>query len=52
MVDRAAALERAGRTVVVIGNERHVCGLIAVADTVRPEAAAVIGDLRARGSST
>jgi Cd2+/Zn2+-exporting ATPase len=49
VVDQAAALERAGRTVVVIGNERHVCGLIAVADTVRPEAAGVIGDLRARG---
>jgi Cd2+/Zn2+-exporting ATPase len=49
VVDRAAALEQAGRTVVVIGNERHVCGLIAVADTVRPEVAAVIGDLRARG---
>ena len=49
VVDRAAALEQAGHTVVVIGNERHVCGLIAVADTVRPEAAGVIGDLRARG---
>ena len=49
VVDQAAALEQAGRTVVVIGNERHVCGLIAVADTVRPEAAGVIGDLRARG---
>ena len=49
VVDRAAALEQAGHTVVVIGNERQVCGLIAVADTVRPEAAGVIGDLRARG---
>ena len=49
VVDQAAALEQAGRTVVVIGNERHVCGLIAVADTVRPEAAGVIGDLRSRG---
>ena len=49
VVDRAAALEQAGHTVVVIGNERQVCGLIAVADTVRPEAARVIGDLRARG---
>jgi HflK protein len=49
VVDRAAALERAGHTVVVIGNERQVCGLIAVADTVRPEAAGVIGDLRAQG---
>jgi Cd2+/Zn2+-exporting ATPase len=49
VVDRAAALERAGHTVVVIGNEQRVCGLIAVADTVRPEAARVIGDLKARG---
>ena len=49
VVEQAAALEQAGQTVVVIGNERQVCGLIAVADTVRPEAASVIGDLRARG---
>ena len=48
-VERAAALEQGGHTVVVIGNERRVCGLIAVADTVRPEAARVIGDLRATG---
>jgi len=49
VADKAAALERAGQTVVVIGNERHVCGLIAVADTVRPEAARVVSDLQARG---
>jgi Zn2+/Cd2+-exporting ATPase len=49
VADQAAALEQAGQTVVVIGNERHVCGLIAVADTVRPEAARVVRDLRARG---
>jgi Cd2+/Zn2+-exporting ATPase len=49
VTEQAAALEQAGRTVVVIGNERHVCGLIAVADTVRSEAAGVIGDLRSRG---
>ncbi len=49
VVERAAALERAGHTVVAIGNQRHVCGLIAIADTVRPEAADVIGNLRAKG---
>jgi Zn2+/Cd2+-exporting ATPase len=49
VTERAIALEQAGHTVVVIGNERHVCGLIAVADTVRPEAARAIGALRARG---
>ena len=46
---RTEALERDGRTVVVIGNDRHVCGLIAMADTVRPEARDVVAALRAAG---
>lgn len=33
---RLEALSGAGRTVVVIGNAEHVCGFIALADTVRP----------------
>jgi Cd2+/Zn2+-exporting ATPase len=40
------ALAQAGRTVVVIGNESHVCGIIALADAVRPEARAVLQSLR------
>jgi Cd2+/Zn2+-exporting ATPase len=46
---RARALEADGRTVMVIGNDRDVCGLIAVSDRVRPEADEVIRNLRARG---
>jgi len=46
---RAEAMQRDGRTVVAIGNDDHVCGLIAVADAVRPEAAAAIAALRAAG---
>ena len=46
---RAEALERAGHTVVAIGNESHVCGLIALADEVRPESTAVIRTLRQIG---
>ena len=46
---RAEAMSVAGRTVVVIGNERHVCGLIALADTVRPAAKGTLGALRAAG---
>jgi len=46
---KAEEMERDGRTVVVIGNESHVCGLIAVADTVRPDARQVIADLRRGG---
>ncbi len=38
-----------GRTVVAVGNDRHVCGLIALADEPRPEAAAAIRSLRALG---
>ncbi len=47
--DRAESLERQGRTVVVVGNEAHVCGLIAIADTVRPETADAMRALRRVG---
>jgi Cd2+/Zn2+-exporting ATPase len=45
----AEALEEDGKTVIVIGNTRHVCGLIAVADTVRPEARELLARLHASG---
>lgn len=38
-----------GRSVVVVGNQRHVCGLIALADAVRPEARSVVEALRREG---
>ncbi len=47
--DKAEAFEREGQTVVAIGNERHVCGLLAIADTVRAEAAGTVKALRAAG---
>ena len=43
------AMASAGRSVVVVGNEQHVCGLIAIADAVRPEARSVVEALRAAG---
>ena len=46
---RAAELERAGCSVVMLGTAGHVCGLIALADQVRPEAAAAVRGLRAAG---
>ena len=45
----AARLEAAGRTAVLAGWNGEVRGVIAVADTVRPNAAAVVAELRAMG---
>jgi Zn2+/Cd2+-exporting ATPase len=46
---RLDAISSAGRTVVVVGNDDHVCGLIGVADAVRSEAAEVVADLSRLG---
>lgn len=45
----AESLEADGKTVIAVGNQRHVCGLIAVADTIRPEARALVAELRNAG---
>ncbi|QDU00013.1 heavy metal translocating P-type ATPase [Gimesia aquarii] len=42
-------LSNAGQTVVVVGNETHVCGFIALADRVRETSADVIRDLHHEG---
>lgn len=47
--ERAGAIEDEGHSVVAIGSDRHVCGLISVADTIRKEAAASIAALRRAG---
>jgi Cd2+/Zn2+-exporting ATPase len=46
---RLTELSHAGRTVVVVGNERHVCGFIALADQVRPRTIEAIRALRDLG---
>ncbi len=46
---RLEALSQGGRTVVVIGNESHVCGMIALADAVRPGAKKTLQALRDTG---
>ena len=43
------ALQDAGRSIVVVGNDEHVCGFISLADTVRPETAGILADLHAEG---
>ena len=42
-------LASSGRSVVVIGNDEHVCGFVALADDVRTESRAAIDALRAAG---
>ena len=40
--DQLESMSSAGRTVVVMGTDDHVCGFITLADAVRPESAAAI----------
>ncbi|MEO1060130.1 MAG: heavy metal translocating P-type ATPase [Actinomycetota bacterium] len=47
--DAAEELERQGRTAVFAGWDGEVRGVLAVSDTVRPEAAGVISELRGLG---
>lgn len=47
--DQLERMASDGRSVVVVGNDRHVCGLIAIADAVRPEARSIVEALRRAG---
>jgi Zn2+/Cd2+-exporting ATPase len=47
--DELEALARTGRTVVVIGSDKHVCGFLALADQIRPESCQSIQELRNAG---
>jgi len=49
MHDHAQQMEDAGHSVIVVGSDRHVCGLMSVADAVRPEAPEVIRQLKTAG---
>lgn len=47
--DRAERLARGGSSVVAVGNEEHVCGLIAIADGVRENARETVELIRKLG---
>ncbi len=49
---RILKLQQEGKTVVLVGEERQLLGLIALQDTLRPEARGVIGRLHAMGIGT
>jgi len=42
-------LEDAGHSVVIVGNDDHVCGLISVADSLRDNAPSMVADLKKAG---
>ncbi len=46
---QAIALEQTGKTVIAIGNDKHVCGLIAIADQPRPQIESVLKSLKQQG---
>jgi Cd2+/Zn2+-exporting ATPase len=47
--DRLEAMSGAGHTVVVVGTDDHVCGLVTLADRVRAESPGAVAALRAAG---
>ena len=47
--DRLTSLESQGASVVVIGEDRHVCGMIALTDRVRDDAKLAVSQLKAAG---
>ncbi len=49
---RLEAMSQAGQTAVVVGNECHVCGLVAVADGVRESARETVAALHRLGIET
>ncbi len=46
---QAIELEQTGKTVIAIGNDQHVCGLIAIADQPRPHIGLVLKSLKQNG---
>ena len=47
--DRAEQMEDAGHTVVALGNDQHVCGLISIADRLRENVPEIINQIRKAG---
>ncbi|GMW01645.1 MAG: hypothetical protein AMXMBFR84_27820 [Candidatus Hydrogenedentota bacterium] len=47
--EEAQRLENAGHSVIIVGNDKHVCGLISVADAVRPESREIVLALKDAG---
>ncbi len=49
ILDHAKRMEDAGHSVIAVGNDQHVCGLLSVADSIRPEATQLVQRLKSAG---
>ena len=49
LLEKADALEKEGKTVLWFGEEDNIFGLIAVSDTLRPDSAKAIGEMKKMG---
>lgn len=47
--EQLEALQTAGRSIVVVGNDEHVCGFIALGDSIRAESVDTIAELHRLG---
>ena len=47
--ERILGLEDAGHSVVLIGNDNHICGVISIADALRPESRSAVKALKKSG---
>ena len=52
LLKRIDALEAAGRTVIAVAREAHALGVVALGDTLRPDAASAVTTLRKAGLKT
>ncbi len=43
------SLQKAGRSIVAVGNDEHVCGFISLVDTIRAETTGILVQLHAEG---
>ncbi|MGD9722650.1 MAG: heavy metal translocating P-type ATPase [Pirellulales bacterium] len=49
MHEQLESMERDGASVIVVGEDHHVCALIAVADRIRPQSKTAIDEMRSAG---
>ncbi len=52
LVERISELEEAGRTVIAVAKDKHLLGLVALGDRLRPDAVETVAEMRKAGLKT